>query len=184
MTDSKRNGNGGNILVFTGEGKGKTTSAIGQIIRAAGHGLRTKLVTFFKGNEDRFERGTFNILRKLEVPITNFSNEHPDFGHQNTQEAEEECAGALNCLREFFHSEGKHYDLLVLDEVNVALSTGYLDEEKFLSLLDERPQGLEIVCTGRGAPESLVKKADLVSRIENVKHFYEKGVVTRAGYEY
>lgn len=184
MIDSGQNKNKGNILVFTGEGKGKTTSAIGQIIRAEGHGLKTKLVTFFKGNENRFERGTFNILRKLEVPITNFSNEHPDFGHTDKQEAEEECAGALNYLREFFNSEAADYDLLVLDEVNVALSTGYLDEEGFLELLDEKPEGLEIVCTGRGAPESLIEKAGLVSRIENVKHFYEEGVVTRAGYEY
>ncbi|MFW6048874.1 MAG: cob(I)yrinic acid a,c-diamide adenosyltransferase [Candidatus Bipolaricaulota bacterium] len=174
----------GNILVHTGEGKGKTTSAIGQIVRAVGHGLNAKLITFFKGNEGRFERGTFNVLRELDVPITNFAVEHPDFGRSSAGETTRECDEALEYIGEFFDSEGREYDLLVLDEVNVALETGYLDVDQFLDLLDDKPHRLEVVCTGRGAPEGLVEKADLVSRIENVKHFYDRGVVTRAGYEY
>lgn len=174
----------GNILVHTGEGKGKTTSAIGQIVRAAGHGLKTKLVTFFKGNEERFERGTFNVLRKLDVPVRNFAAEHPDFGRVSEEEAAAECQSALEYLDDFFAGEGRDYDLLVLDEVNIAVSTGCIDEEEFIDLLDSKPYGLEVVCTGRWAPESLIEKADLVSRIENVKHFYDRGVVMRPGYEY
>ncbi len=174
----------GNILVHTGEGKGKTTSAIGQIIRAVGHGMKAQLITFFKGNEQRFERGTFNVLRELDVPVKNFAVEHPDFGRTSEEEAEGECYDALQYLGDFFESEGEDYDLLVLDEINIALRTGYIDEDDFLDLLDVKPYGLEVVCTGRGAPKGLIEKADLVSRIENVKHFYDRGVVMRAGYEY
>ena len=174
----------GNILVHTGEGKGKTTSAIGQIVRARGHGLAARLISFFKGNDDRFTRGTFAVLKELEVPMNNYVRDHPDFGRTSEAEARAECEKALEYLEDFFSSEGEEYDLLVLDEVNVALSSGFIDEKEFLSLLDEKPDRLEMVCTGRGAPESLIEAADLVSRIENVKHFYDEGVVQRAGYEY
>ena len=175
---------GGKILVHTGEGKGKTTSAIGQIIRAEGHGLMTKLVSFFKGNEEMFNRGTFVVLRKLGVPVKNFARDHPDFGRTSELEARSECKEALSYLNEFFQTEGSEYDLLVLDEVNVALANGCIEEEEFLELLEEKPKNLELVCTGRGAPDSLIEVADLVSRIENEKHFYDQGVVQRQGYEY
>ncbi|MFB6290429.1 MAG: cob(I)yrinic acid a,c-diamide adenosyltransferase, partial [Candidatus Bipolaricaulia bacterium] len=174
----------GKILVHTGEGKGKTTSAVGQIVRAKGHGLSPKLVSFFKGNEEQFPRGVFAGLRKLGVPVKNYVREHPDFGETSEDEARSECREALSYLEEFFHSEGDNYDLLVLDEVNVALDGGFIEEGEFLELLELKPVELELVCTGRGAPESLIEEADLVSRIENVKHFYGEGVVQRAGYEY
>lgn len=176
--------NKGNILVHTGKGKGKTTSAVGQIVRAKGHGLAARLISFFKGNDERFTRGTFAALKELGVPVRNYVRDHPDFGRTSEKEARVECREAVEFLKDFFGSEGEDYDLLVLDEVNVALSSGFIDEEEFLSLLDEKPDRLEMVCTGRGAPESLIEAADLVSRIENVKHFYDEGVVQRAGYEY
>ncbi len=175
---------GGKVLVHTGEGKGKTTSAIGQLIRAEGHGLQTKYISFFKGNEERFSRGTFSIMRQLGIPVRNYVRDHPDFGRTEEREARKGCQAALSYLEEFFQSAGRDFDLLVLDEVNVALSSGFLEEEDFLSLLEEKPDDLELVCTGRGAPRSLIEAADLVSRIENVKHFYDEGVVQRPGYEY
>lgn len=177
-------GNRGNLLVHTGEGKGKTTSAIGQIVRAKGQGLSPKLVSFFKGNDERFPRGTFAGLRELGVPVRNYVRDHPDFGRTDEEEARSECKKALSHLAKFFRKEGEDYDLLVLDEINVALDGGFIEEEEFLELLETKPAGLELVCTGRGAPESLIEEADLVSRIENVKHFYDDGVVQRAGYEY
>lgn len=180
----EENASKGNILVHTGEGKGKTTSAIGQIVRARGHGLNAKLVSFFKGNEDRFTRGTFATLEELGVPIRNYVEDHPDFGRTDEEEARYECKKAISHLEEFFRSEGGSFDLLVLDEINVALDGGFVKEEECLSLLDQKPEELELVCTGRGAPDSLIEKADLVSRIENVKHFYDRGVVQRAGFEY
>ncbi len=185
MKGSEESGgsNRGKVLVHTGEGKGKTTSAVGQIVRAKGHGLAAKLVSFFKGNE-QFTRGTFAGLRELGVPVRNFVRDHPDFGRTDEEEARSECKKALSYLEEFFKSEGEEYDLMVLDEVNVALASGFIREEEFLTLLKSKPEGLELVCTGRGAPESLIEEADLVSRIENVKHFYDEGVVQRAGYEY
>ena len=184
MNSSTGKNNRGNILVHTGKGKGKTTSAIGQIVRARGHGLTAKLVSFFKGNDDRFTRGTFAVLNELGVPVKNYVRDHPDFGRTDKEEACAECREAVADLEDFFRSEGEDCDLLVLDEVNVALSSGFIDEEEFLSLLEEKPDQLEMVCTGRGAPDSLIEAADLVSRIENVKHFYDEGVVQRAGYEY
>lgn len=174
----------GKVLVHTGKGKGKTTSAIGQIVRAEGHGLATKYVSFFKGDTERFSRGTFAVLRKLNIPTKNFVKDHPDFGRTSEDEARAQCRQALSYLEEYFAAEGEVCDLLVLDEVNVALAGGYIKEEEFLTLLKKKPDDLELVCTGRGAPESLIGEADLVSRIENVKHFYDDGVVQRPGYEY
>ncbi|MBS3787187.1 cob(I)yrinic acid a,c-diamide adenosyltransferase [Candidatus Bipolaricaulota bacterium] len=182
MKDSK--GSQGKLLVLTGKGKGKTTSAIGQIVRAKGHGLAPKLISFFKGNDERFPRGTFTGLRELSVPVGNYVRDHPDFGRTDNEEARTECKKALSYLAEFFRKDGEEYDLLVLDEVNVALDCGFIREEEFLGLLESKPAELELVCTGRGAPETLIEEADLVSRIENVKHFYDDGTVQRAGYEY
>lgn len=177
-------GKGGKILVHTGKGKGKTTSAVGQIVRAVGQGLAAKYVSFFKGNEELFQRGTVVVLRKLNVPTKNFVGDHPDFGRTSENQAQTACNEALDYLKEYFSAEEENCDLLVLDEVNVALESGYIKEEDFLSLLEMKPSDLELVCTGRGAPESLVEEADLVSRVENVKHFYNDGVVQRPGYEY
>ncbi|MBS3814842.1 cob(I)yrinic acid a,c-diamide adenosyltransferase [Candidatus Bipolaricaulota bacterium] len=177
-------GKGGKVLVHTGKGKGKTTSAIGQIVRAVGQGLAAKYVSFFKGNEEQFQRGTITVLRKLNVPTKNFVRDHPGFGRTSENRAQTECVEALEYLEEYFSDEEEICDLLVLDEVNVALESGYVKEEEFLSLLEMKPDDLELVCTGRGAPESLIEEADLVSRIENVKHFYDDGVVQRPGYEY
>lgn len=177
-------GKGGKILVHTGKGKGKTTSAVGQIVRAVGQGLAAKYVSFFKGNEELFQRGTVAVLRRLNVPTKNFVRDHPDFGRTSENQAQTECNEALDYIEEYFNSEEEICDLLVLDEVNVALKNGYIKEEEFLSVLDMKPNDLELVCTGRGAPESLIEEADLVSRIENVKHFYDDGVVQRPGYEY
>lgn len=177
-------GKGGKILVHTGEGKGKTTSAVGQIVRAVGQGLAAKYVSFFKGNEEQFPRGTIAVLRELNVPTKNFVRDHPDFGRTSENQAQTECNEALDYLKEYFNTEEEICDLLVLDEVNVALEGGYLKEKEFLSLVGMKPKNLELVCTGRRAPESLIEEADLVSRIENVKHFYDEGVVQRPGYEY
>jgi cob(I)alamin adenosyltransferase len=182
MTDCS--GRKGKILVHTGPGKGKTTSGVGQIVRARGHGLEAKLVSFFKGDEERFPRGTFKVLRDLGVAVDNFVRDHPDFGRTDETEARKGCERAMQHLKEFFRGEAERFDLLVLDEVNVALSGGFIGEDEFLDLLEEKPEDLELVCTGRGAPEGLVGVADLVSRIENVKHFYDQGVVQRRGYEY
>lgn len=174
----------GYILVHTGNGKGKTTSAVGQVIRAVGHGLKTKFVSFFKGNEERFDRGTFSIMSELGTPLKNFVHDHPDFGRTSEEAAKKGCENALEYLDDFFRGDGDAFDLLVLDEINIALSSGFMEENDFLDLLDYKPDDLELVCTGREAPEGLVKKADLVSKIENVKHFYDQGVVQRPGYEY
>ncbi|MCF7875500.1 cob(I)yrinic acid a,c-diamide adenosyltransferase [Candidatus Bipolaricaulota bacterium] len=175
---------GGNVLVHTGEGKGKTTSAVGQIIRAEGHGLNTRYISFFKGNEERFSRGIFKVMKKLGIPVRNFVHDHPDFGRTSEEEARNGCRKGLKYLNSLFRGEDEVPDLLALDEVNIALDGGWIEEEEFISLLEMKPDNLELICTGRGAPESLIAEADLVSRIENVKHFYDEGVVQRPGYEY
>ncbi|MFP4646733.1 MAG: cob(I)yrinic acid a,c-diamide adenosyltransferase [Candidatus Acetothermia bacterium] len=174
----------GYLLVFTGPGKGKTTSAVGSIIRALGHGLKPRLITFFKGNEKEFPRGTFNCLRDLGVPVENYVPEHPNFGNVSERKARSNCQKALQNLEQYFQTGAEDCDLLVLDEINVALSSSYIDEEQFLSLLDLKPPHLELICTGRDAPQSLIEKADLVSKIDDVKHFYRKDQTPRLGYEY
>ena len=172
----------GYIQVYTGEGKGKTSAGVGQLIRALGHQLSPYLITFFKGGE-RFERGNLTMMKRLEVPFKNFVPVHPSFGEMDPETAYSGCEAALRHLSDLFKSE-EHYDLILLDEVNVALRDDFLDPGDFLEILEEKPPWMEMILTGRGAPEAVVEVADIVSDIHEVKHVLDQGVPPRAGFEY
>jgi cob(I)alamin adenosyltransferase len=172
----------GLIQVYTGDGKGKSTAAIGQAARAAGHGLKVGFVSFFK-DPDVFGYGEYKSLEKLGVKAFLFAKKHPHFYKElNLENVCLECTEALAFIRELFQDTS--WDMLVLDEINIAVRDGFLKEEDVLSLLKTKPEKLELVLTGRGATEKIMEKADLVSEVREVKHPYSQGIKSRKGIEY
>jgi len=172
----------GLIQVYTGDGKGKSTAAIGQAVRAAGHGFKVGFVSFFKDPEV-FGYGEFESLQKLGIRTFLFARRHPHFYKKiSLDEVREECLKGIEFVKELFHDQS--WDMLVLDEIDIAVRDGFLREEEVLSLLEAKPEKLELVLTGRGATEKIIEKADLVSEIKEIKHPYEQGIGSREGIEF
>lgn len=169
----------GLIHVYTGEGKGKTTAAIGLACRALGHNLKVCFICFYKDPK----YGEYNTLRKLGVDIFGFAKRHPYF-FKNTNPADirRECLGALEFIKEIYR-ENK-YDILILDEINISVRDGFLSEKEVLNILDSKPKDLELILTGRSASQKIIEKADLVSEIKKIKHPYDLGTKARKGIEY
>ncbi len=172
----------GLIQVYTGTGKGKSTAAIGQAVRAAGHGFRVGFLSFFKDPE-AFGYGEYTSLEKLGIKTFVFAKKHPHFYKElNPDDVCRECSEGLEFIKELIRDPS--WDMLVLDELNIALRDGFLKEEDVLSLLNAKPDKLELVLTGRGVTEKIIEMADLVSEIREVKHPYGRGVKSRKGIEY
>ncbi len=172
----------GLIQVYTGAGKGKSTAAIGQAARAAGHGFKVGFVSFFKDPE-AFGYGEYKSLEKLGIKTFLFAKKHPHFYKElNTDDVCQQCLKGLEFVKELFRDPS--WDMLVLDEINIAVRDGFLKEEDVLSLLDAKPEKLELVLTGRGVTEKIAEKADLVSEVREVKHPYSRRVESRKGIEY
>jgi cob(I)alamin adenosyltransferase len=172
----------GLIQVYTGAGKGKSTAAIGQAARAAGHGFKVGFISFFKDPET-FGYGEYESLKKLGVKTFLFANKHPHFYKElNPDDVCRECSRGLEFIRELFQDPS--WDMLILDEINIAVRDGFLKEEDVLSLLEAKPAQLELVLTGRGVTDKIIEKADLVSEVKEVKHPYSRGTKSRKGIEY
>lgn len=168
------------IQIYTGNGKGKTTAAIGQAIRAAGHGLKTCFVQFMKD----FPYGELKVLKKLDrwITVERFGNDSFVFEKRPPNEAEiGEIRAGLQRAREIMNSG--EYDIVVLDEVCVTTYFVLLTADDVLPLLEEKPEGVEIILTGRYCPDEWIEKADLVTRMDEVKHYYQQGVTARQGFE-
>lgn len=170
----------GYIQVYTGNGKGKTTAALGLALRAAGHGYRTYLGQFLKG-QDYGELSATQHLSSL-ITIDQFGRkgfihvtENPD--KEDIQRARK---GLKKCL-EMMHS--RNYRIIVLDEINVAVHFNLFSEEEIHRFLDEKPDDVEVILTGRYAPVSFIERADLVTEMQEIKHYYKKGVQARWGIE-
>jgi len=174
--DSER----GLVLVFTGEGKGKTTSALGDVVRAVGHGLKVCIVFFMKGDYPYGERNTLKQMPNVTV----LSFGHEDFvDPKNVKPYQiEEAEKAFRSARDEVMS-GK-YDMVVLDEINVAVFFNLIKIEDVLKLIDEKPRKLELILTGRRADAQLIEKADLVTEMLKIKHPYDQGIPARKGIEY
>jgi len=167
----------GLVQVFTGDGKGKTTAALGTVLRAVGHGLRVYIAFFMKGDYPYGER---NILPKLpNVTIASFGQK--DFIDPANIKAEEieQAKQALTAAREAMLSG--NYDLIVLDEVNLAVAWNLVELDEMLKLISDKPLNVELILTGRQAHTELVKRADLVTEMLKIKHPYDKGIVARKG---
>lgn len=167
----------GLVLVHTGEGKGKSTSAFGLAARATGHGQRVHVVQFIKGSR---VYGELAAMAKLGVTVER-AGEGFTWEVRSGERQSELAAWGLARARAALAAG---VDLLVLDEVNVALGKGFLDVESLIALLRGRPEGVHVVCTGRNAPAELVEFADLVTRHELVKHPFQRGVRAQPGVEF
>jgi len=169
----------GLIMVFTGDGKGKTTAAVGQAIRALGHGFRVYMIHFMKGRD----YGEF--LATAQLPnLTLVRAGRDDFVNRDNPDPvdiELAQAGFAKARKAILSCE---YDLVVLDEINVAVDYKLISENDLLQLLEEKPDGVTVVLTGRNASAELVKRADLVSEVLAIKHHYEQGAGCCPGIEY
>lgn len=166
----------GYLQVYSGDGKGKTTAALGLILRALGAGLSVHLVQLIKN----MEYSELTVLQRLGVPVDQFGRGCFLRGEPDTADIRL-ARDALSFARGLF--EDPSLDLLILDEVNVAIQLGLIQTDELMSLVYAKPRSLELVCTGRGAPPELIQAADLVSEMTNVKHYYDAGVPARAGIE-
>jgi len=170
----------GLIQVYTGDGKGKTTAALGLALRAAGQGLRVYIVQFMKGWPDY---GELTALRhQPNITLVQFGR--PDWVNRDNPDprdvrmAQEAWQHGLDVL-----SDGR-YDVVVLDEINVALDYGLVSLQQVLALLEARPGHVELVLTGRNAHPEVVRRAHLVTEMRAVKHPYDAGIDGRKGIEY
>ena len=170
----------GLIQVYTGDGKGKTTAALGLCFRAAGHGYKSFVIQFMKG---QIVYGELNSAKMMNGLITIEQMGRPDFvSKENPEKIDIEMAQeALRLAEKVIKSN--EYDIVVLDEVNVAADFKLIDKEEVLRILREKPEGVEVVLTGRYAPREFIDIADLVSEIKEIKHYYTKGVEARDGIE-
>ncbi len=167
------------LHVYTGSGKGKTTAAMGLAARAAGHGLRVFVICFLK---EAVEGGEREALRKAgDVQFECFGRtgavnpKHPD--PEDVASAGRAMARAAEVLA------GGTWDVVILDEINVAYQLGLIPLGDLLKLIESRPPAVELVCTGRGAPIELMGVADYVTRMDALKHPFDRGVEARRGIE-
>lgn len=170
----------GYIQLYTGNGKGKTTAALGLALRAAGHGQKVYIGQFLKGQL----YGELLAIRKYIPLVTIEQFGRKGFIHVTENPDDEDIdrarKGLQRCLKAML---SRKFRIVILDEVNVALHFGLLNEKDVLNFLNQKPADVEVVLTGRYAPPSLVKKADLVTEMKEKKHYYDKGVRSRPGIE-
>ena len=168
------------VHVYTGNGKGKTTAALGLGLRAAGHGLRVFLLQFMKGDPEYGELLAIRGLRNFDFLQSGLSTfvTKGDPGPEDLRRARAGLARARELL-----AEGR-YDVVILDEINCAVDYGLLAEDDVLRLIDERPGHVELVLTGRNARPKVMDKADLVTEMVEIKHPFQRGVLARKGIEH
>jgi cob(I)alamin adenosyltransferase len=170
----------GYVHIYTGNGKGKTTAALGLALRAAGRSLKTCIVQLMKG-QSYGELDGVKMLSSL-IMIEQFG--HPHFCRFTEPPEEKDvqrAKAALKRIEEIMAS--KACDLLIADEAVTAMLFNLITEDDILSLIKKKPHGMELVLTGRGATPSLIDAADLVTEMQDIKHYYTRGVQARKGIE-
>jgi cob(I)alamin adenosyltransferase len=170
----------GMIQVYTGEGKGKTTAALGLAFRAIGHGRKVYIIQFLKGPQLTGELisaqklGPLLIIKPMgRAGFTNLANP----GFKDRELAQEALDHAWQLIRY------QACDILILDEVNIAAAYDLIAVQDLLALLEAKPQGMELILTGRHAPPEIIEKADLVTEMRMIKHYYDRGVPGRISAE-
>lgn len=170
--------NKGYIQIYTGDGKGKTTAALGIAIRAAGYGMKTYIGQFMKGQH----YGELTALKNHpHIIIEQYGDTEHVHREKVTQKHIDQAHHGLERARQMLLSN--QYDIIILDEINVAIWFDLLKQEKVIEVLNERPEHVEVILTGRHAPELLIDLADLVSDVKEIKHYYNIGVKARIGIE-
>jgi cob(I)alamin adenosyltransferase len=183
MPDTRRKKEKGLIIVYTGDGKGKTTAALGLCVRACGYDLKTAIVQFVKGS---WHYGELDGIKRLgpNVELIRVGKGFVGIIDDKLPRAEHEKAAkeALELVNELIHSE--KYDIIILDELNVAVSLGLIKIDDILKILADRPAALDIIITGRNAHEKLIERRDLATEMKEIKHPYRKGILAKQGIDY
>ncbi|MGF1516874.1 MAG: cob(I)yrinic acid a,c-diamide adenosyltransferase [Nodosilinea sp.] len=171
----------GLVIINTGNGKGKTTAALGMVLRSIGHGYKVAIVQFIKGAWEPAEKAVmerFGDQLSFHAMGEGFTWDTQD-RDRDTQTAQAAWETALSYVR------NPEYKTILLDEVNIALKHGFLTVEQVLAGLAEKPEMTHVILTGRGAPPALIERADLVTEMTLIKHpFREQGVKAQPGIEY
>ena len=170
----------GLVQIFTGDGKGKTTAALGTAVRALRHGHKVHIVFFLKGDYPYGERNTLSKLP--DVTFASFGTMKFIDPQNVSDEERREAALAFESARQAVMSG--EYDLVIMDEINLAVYWKLISPEEVIKLIREKPEKVEIIMTGRFASPDLIRLADLVTDCRVVKHPYDAGVRARPGIEY
>lgn len=173
----------GLVLVITGNGKGKTSSAVGMVVRACGHGMKVSMIQFMKGD---LYTGEWDGIRKLSCDVELIPTgmgfcgiQGNPFPHSAHREAAQQ---ALRIAEEKLQSG--EYDVLILDEINNALKLNLVDLEQVLHLIRIKPEMTHLILTGRDAHPEVIALADTVSEVNEIKHAYRKGIEPQPGVDY
>jgi len=169
--------NKGLIQVYTGDGKGKTTAALGLAVRAAGHGMKVGFVQFLKG-EPCGEHLFMSQYHDFDIVQIGTGDSFTKSREELTEEMQQTLAYTEQQML------SGRYDLLILDEIFIAIQKGLTATEQVLDLLEKRPESVELVLTGRYAPAKVVERADLVTEMHMIKHPFNQGICARPGIEY
>lgn len=183
------------IYVFTGNGKGKTTAALGVAVRAVGAGLRVLIIRFLKSKNISSEEKTLSRIKEIQVKSFGRKgffvpkkelNKHPELkklGVKPFEKIDKELAErALEEAEKGISS--KKYNVLILDEVNMALYFRLLNKRKVMNFLKKYKEDVDIILTGRNCPKDIIRVADLVTEMKEIKHYYRRGVSARRGIDY
>ena len=172
----------GLVLVFTGDGKGKTTAALGTALRTAGYGHRVAIIQFIKGTWHSGEEDSLALVPQIELHRSG-AGFYKGPGDNQPEEVHRQAArGGLDLAREKVLSG--EYRLVILDEVNNAVHSGLLGVEDVLRLIEDRPKDLDLVLTGRNAAPEIVQRADLVTEMKEIKHPFSQGIMAKKGIDY
>ena len=174
----KKKHNFGLVQIYTGSGKGKTTASLGLAVRAAGHNFKIAIIHFMK----IWDYGEVKSLRKLGIDLFRYGTTELIDPNNPSPIDYEEANKALLKTEELM--EKSDYDILILDEINVAIDFNLIPLKRVVELLDKKPDSLELVLTGRNCPQELIERADLVSVIDEIKHPFHKGIEARKGIEF
>lgn len=167
-------------MVITGDGKGKTTVALGQALRAIGHGSRVAMIQFLKGRQSGEVLAAQKYLPDLDI----YQYGRDTFvqpGKVDAVDIEEAGLGLKKAYE--FVSDGS-YDMIILDEIIMVVNLGLLPEDEFMSFIKNKPGSIDLILTGRNATQGLIERADIVSEIKSIKHYFESGMKAREGIEY
>ena len=174
--------NRGQVLVFTGNGKGKTTAALGTALRAAGHGYRVAIIQFIKGTWNSGEVDAISRMGQIEL-IRCGAGFYKMAGDDLPEEVHRKAAAQGLATARSKMLAGRH-QLVILDEINNAVHTGLIALEDLLLLLEDRPEGVDLILTGRDAAPEIVERAHLVTEMREVKHPFQQGITARKGIDF
>jgi cob(I)alamin adenosyltransferase len=183
MDGNKNASTQGLLIVYTGNGKGKTTAALGMCVRAVGYNWRICMVQFVKGS---WKYGELDGLKRLEpnVELSVVGEGFVGIVDDTKEFAEHQKAARNGIVRAIEKVSSGQYELVILDELNVAMSLGLVLREDVEAVLNARPPGQHLVITGRGAPDWLIERADLVTEMTEIKHPFRKGVLAQKGVDW